>query len=98
MKAVRQINVKDFDLDQVQTNTVAAIRDIQSKVIVDGNFLKDIAIGITETPVAHKLQRMPLGYFIIGKDGVGDIYGSEFDGLNIYLTSTVAVNCNIWVF
>lgn len=99
MNAVRAINVTDFKLSQVQDNLIRAVRDIQDKIIIDGIELSALDILTTDTPVQHKLQRIPLGYIIISKDGPGDIYevGSA-DTLTITFKSTVAVTANIWVF
>lgn len=99
MKAMRQIQVKDFDLDQVQTNTITAVNDINSKIIIDGTLLSNVAISAAPTTISHKLQRLPLGYIIVSKDGPGDIYQvAPPTTLNLNLQSTVAVTANIWVF
>lgn len=99
MNAVRAINVQDFKLSQVQDNLIRAVRDIQDKIIIDGVELTGIQILTTDTPVQHKLQRIPLGYIVISKEGPGDIYQVGIaDTLTITLKSTVAVTANIWVF
>ena len=99
MQAIRQINTKNFELAQVQTNLLNVLRMIADKEVVDGVILSNISIGVTDTPIAHMLGRVPLGYIIIGKDGPGDIYTSaSSNSLNLTLKSTVAVTAQLWVF
>ncbi len=99
MKAMREIQVESFELDQVQTNAITAVNDINSKVIIDGTLLSNVVIAAASTPISHKLQRLPLGYIIVSKNGPGDIYqAAPSTTLNLNLQSTIAVTANIWVF
>jgi hypothetical protein len=98
MQALRKIKVKDNDLAFVQDNIINAINPILRNVLLDGVMAEGFDITTGGTSIPHGLNRKPIGYFVISKNGPGDVYQTGMDSKFITLQSTVDVTINLWVF
>jgi hypothetical protein len=98
VQAFKTINSKNWELSQIQGNT-GTILDILTQIpFLDGVMLKSQVIDTTDTVLNHGLGRAPLGFVIMGKNGLGDIYQTASSQFSLTLKSSVQVTANVWVY
>ena len=84
-----------------QTNTEAALNGLRNSLILNGTLIENVAIGTTETLVAHKLNRPVLGYIVCANDTLTQIANTNGTfNKNLFLGLKAGAPCTIslWVF
>lgn len=101
MGILKKINTDNKDLNQVQENVDKAIETFNNNPLLMGRFKENITLynGVPYQ-VEHGLKRPVLGYIIIKKSGVADIYdsSSSIPSKTIILTSNADVVISLYVF
>ena len=96
---MRKIQSGDFSLMQVQTNTEQVINAIREKDVLDGVRVEGVALSTSATQIEHKLDRKPLGWLIVGKNGPGDVWESATRTSKLLtLQADATVTVDLWVF
>ncbi len=98
MRSIRGIRVKDYELSRVQEGLITALNQVLPVQIIDGVLLENIEIGTSSTNVEHRLNRQPLGWIVVDKQGTGDIHRTAWNSSVVELESSVAVIASIWIF
>lgn len=96
--AYRQIQTKDFEISQVQTNTANTLNILIKVPMNDGTLLEDQVITTSDTPLNHGLGRRPVGYLIVTKNAAEDVYQTAMTENFLTLKATGSVTVNVWVF
>lgn len=87
------------DLSLLQTSWSASINPLLSNPIVNGIFVKSIALINGVTIINHKLGRKPQGYFVTDINAAATIYRSQpYNNLTLVLTSNAVATVNLYVF
>jgi len=99
----RRESQRIYDQQTLQANVARVLDDITSKVFIDGFLLESVSIGTSETLIEHKLNRKVRGWYIVRKNGLGDIYDNidnTTSDLTRYLPliSSVALVASIVIF
>lgn len=96
------IHSEDKDLNMVQTKWKALLDYILGNQLIDGHVLSGVKLNVGSNNINHLLGRNLLGYFIVGIDGLAEIYDSQASNqqknLTLILVSNAAVTANIYVF
>lgn len=103
---LQKIVTNDYDskspINRIQTNVSAVLDYIQQSPLTGSVSLVDVAFtAIGTRQVEHKLGRKPIGWIIVDKDAVADIYSAPVTAnANILITmaTTQKVNCKILFF
>lgn len=98
MFAYRRTRSANKDVNYVQDSLADIVTQLRNALVLDGVLVSKVVIGTTDTMVAHTLNRVPLGWFVSRKRGLGDIYEVAINASNLTLKSSVAVTCDLWVF
>jgi hypothetical protein len=98
MQPLRKIKVSSNELSFVQDNIINAVNPLLKNILMDGVMAEGWDIETTGTAIAHGLNRNPIGYIVIGKNGPGDVYKTSMDKNFLTLQSTVAVTISLWIF
>lgn len=97
----KQINAKNRDVSLIQGNVVTKFQDVDTCPFIGGNTIKNIVItnAVNGIQFAHGLTVLPQGWFLVDKQGPGDVWSLGFDSRFITLKSSVAsVTASLWVF
>lgn len=99
MKLVQfnKLFTKDEIINRLQENIRTALDPISTDIIFDRQEIS-LLVNTTDTVIPHILNRVPQGFVIIDKTGIGDVYRVSWDINNITLKSSVAVNIKLWLF
>lgn len=100
LPGVAKIRVDDVDLQRVQDRLHAGVEVLRTIPLLDGVLLKAQVIATTATNIGHGLGRAPLGWIVVSKTGLGDIYENQANRTDRFLSlqSSVAVTADLWVF
>lgn len=89
-------------LDELQNNLEAALQALPNSLILDGQLLEGVVLGTTATLVAHKLGRLPNGWFVVRPP---DVYVNSYrevsrNATHIEIDTNYAgsVVVDLWVF
>ncbi len=99
--SLRLINAKDRDLSLIQNNVTNKFQDIDLCPFIGGNIMSNIVVtnASNGTQFAHGLTVLPQGWFLVDKQGAGDVWSLGFDSRFITLKSSVAsITVSAWVF
>ena len=84
-----------------QSNSEAVFNSLRGVLILDGTLVEDVAVGTSETLVAHKLGRPIRGYFVCKNNTlctVANTSGTFDKTLFIGLVASSACTLSLWVF
>jgi hypothetical protein len=84
-----------------QTNAEVSFQGLRNAFILDGTLLENVAVGTTETLIAHKLGRAIRGYLICNNNTlctVASTSGTFDKTLFIGLIASSACTLSLWVF
>lgn len=98
MKAFKTFRTQDRELGLLQDNVRDFTQVFQDATIVDGVQIGPFTVNTVNTVIPHTLSRMPLGYVIVRKRGLGDIYDVSMNANNLTLISSVQVAVTLWVY
>ncbi len=96
----RRVNDLDVKLDQVQDAVSDSLNSIAPKQILAGHILNVNFSGAGAKLITHGLGRNIIGWIVIDKDAVADVYRTNKDNPKSFLnlTASAAVNLKLWVF
>jgi hypothetical protein len=102
LMALPLIQAIDSAVNQLQTKWKSQIDPALANPLLSGNLLTNITLKSGKNVVNHKLGRNLIGWFIVGVNGVANIYDTQASnqtpGLTLNLTSDAAVTVSLWVF
>lgn len=98
LKIFRKLYVKDADLNKVQDSIAQILNPVAKVPFLDGTMLKDLQVTTSAQKFSHNLNRDVTGWFLVGKQGLGDVYSASSTTTTIVLQSSVNVTCSIWVY
>lgn len=95
------IQSQNSDLNLIQTKWKSLIDPVLASPLLDGRLVSaKLVIGTNK--VNHLLNRKPIGWIIVGINGVANIYDTQASNqtpeLTLNLTSDASVSVNLWVF
>lgn len=97
--AVTTERFSDRQLNRWAERVSDAVTHVSRVPLLDGALVENTTVGVTETPINHKLGRKPRGAIIVLQDADARIWhSSERDSLRLYLTASAAVTVSLWVF
>lgn len=82
----------------MQTNVGQLLDPLTKIAQLDGVLLKDIDVTTAGVRISHSLRRQPLGWYIVDKTAVGDVFRTDWDVNFITLQSSASTTINLWVF
>ena len=89
------------DLNMVQTKWKSLIDPVLASPLINGRLIST-SLAIGSNRINHLLGRNLIGWFIVGINGVANIYDTQASNqtpdLTLNLTSDAAVKINLWVF
>ena len=89
---------KDIAPEVMVKNLDEIFREIQTDFHY-GLTVKDVALGVTEVSIPHRLGEIPNGWLIIDKNANEDIWSSTAkDGRFLYLTASGNVTVTIFIW
>lgn len=99
----KKVRAADPVIEQLQIAIQLPLKDISSRLILDGQLLKDIPILTGQTNVIdHKLQRSLVGYFVVRNSANSVIWDSQGSNgtpdLNLKLLCSADTTVSLWVF
>lgn len=97
MKALAKINFPTQDVQSLQENVAGVLDPLVRIPILDGvQFSAPLVTGSNR--LAHPLQRIPLGWITVDRNGVATVYRTAWDSRTITLTASAAVTLQIWIY
>lgn len=101
VKSFRRVRTEDGDIKQLQDAVANTLQTITQREILDGVLLTDIYVATgAARDIEHKLGRKPRGYVVVKRDAESEIWDSESDLPNSFLSlnSSANVTISLWVF
>jgi hypothetical protein len=102
LKALRQFNAKDVEVDRLYQNIAKFASQFTNRPILDGVVIKDITLISGDTTVNHGLGRTIQGWIVIDKSAAGDIYAAPAKQTSttktLILTSSAPLTASLYVF
>ena len=99
---VALVQTPDRMINQLQSNIVTPLNNLLENKIVNNNILKNIPLIVGSNTINHLLGRELLGWFIIRKRGLGNIYDTQDTNKNpqttLELVSDAVVTVDLMVF
>lgn len=97
------LNTADRVLAQIQDNVQKVLSAIAHACpLLDGTLLVNVVVGTTDTMVGHALNRVPLGYLVVGRSGAGEVFTSSSANpvpkSLLVLKASAPVTVSLWVF
>ena len=89
------------ELNLIQTKWKSLIDPVLASPLLDGR-LVSAKLAVGSNKINHLLNRKPIGWIIVGINGVANIYDTQASNqtpeLTLNLTSSAVVTVNLWVF
>ena len=102
-KSVKSVNSDNKELNKLQENLQQYTQVIDNFVPIDGVLIKDLCLKAgTSNEIKHKLQRKPIGWFIVRKRQDSRIW--DLQDTNPQPTTSLSIACShdcqidIWIF
>lgn len=102
-KALKKIDSDDLTVKQLQDNVGQIDKNLDNFIPLDGVLVKNICLVAGEVnEIHHKLERKPLGWFIVRKRQDSRIW--DLQDTNPSPTKTLSIACShacqidIWIF
>ena len=93
---------QQLNWDMAQNRWATILNPVIANPLTQGHMLSQVPLVIGTNIINHKLNRKLQGWFIVGINGVANIYDNQATNqmpqLTLSLTSDAAVTANIWVF
>jgi hypothetical protein len=100
MKLFQIIRTQSDETNRIQDNIKSALDPVLRLPISDGVFIQDVSlISGQDNPVAHKLGRRVVLWFLGGQDTNANVWQVSTDQPEIYLNLRASSNCTVslWV-
>ena len=76
--ALKKVFSNDDNTQKLQDNVSEVLKKIEITTLTNGIFIKDVAlVAATDISVSHKLNRLPIGFFIVKSNGDVRIWESS---------------------
>lgn len=100
MAKLQRINTQDRIINMIQDNVATIIEPISNVPLNSGLILTNVALATGSNNVAHKLERKPLGWFIIRQRSAGTVYDTQDSNPNpsVFLRLQASANINVDLF
>jgi hypothetical protein len=96
--ALQKDNFRDENLEMVQSNSGTAWSSLKNHPMLSGRLITDVEVSATEVLVAHKLGRVPKGYFLASATTPIVIYTTGMDNKFLKIASSGPDTISLWVF
>lgn len=96
--ALQKDNFQDENLEMVQGNSASAWGSLKNHPMLSGRLITGISVSATATSVAHKLGRVPKGYFLASATTPIVIYTTGMDNKFLKIASSGPDTISLWVF
>lgn len=95
-----RLHTQNQELNQVQDLLLRRVNPALAAVILDGNLVEDVAIGVTATNVNHGLSRAYRGWVIVDNNADCRVWSPSTGDTSkvIVLQSSAATTLSLWVF
>lgn len=100
MKLFQIIRTASDEINRIQDNVKNALDPVLKLPISNGVFIEDVAlVSGQDNPIAHKLGRKPVLWFLAGQDTNANVWEVSTDQPDIYLNLRASANCTVslWV-
>lgn len=102
-KSIKNVSSENKDINKIQENLKQYTKVIDNFIPIDGVLIKNIGLkaGVSND-ISHKLQRKPLGWFIVRKRQDSRIW--DLNDTNPQPTTSLSIACShdcqidIWIF
>lgn len=100
MRQADRLQVADEDLRKVQDRILSVLNPLAKVPILDGVLVTGVSVSATAVDVAHGLQRLPLGYIVVGLSADARVWETRANrsATRITLTASAAATVDLWVF
>ena len=99
MRSIAGVQSSNRELNQTQENIKLALAPVLTNALVQGAFLKDVALNPGTNTIAHGLNRTQQGWLITDTNGTASVYRSaSFNANTLTLTSSGSVSVTLYVF
>ena len=87
------------DVQRANDALASRVDDIAASPIVPGVLREDVAVGTSDTQVAHGLGRMPRGWFLVSPAADARVWQTaDASATLLTLRASAAVTTSLWVF
>ena len=97
-------NLPDFqggprEFQMMQSAWRGVLNPFLRQAQLNGTLLADVALGVGNTVVSHKLGRTPQGWIVTDINGAAQIYRSAaFNPLTLTLNSDASVTVSLYIY
>lgn len=86
------------DIDVFQREAADALQVLQKDPLLSFTERKNVNIGTSNTRVAHGLGRVPVGWIMTDRTGLGQVYRVSWDSQFVTFVSSTLVTVSIRFF
>lgn len=99
----RKIRANDPVVEQLQRAVEDPLKDISSRLILDGQLLRDVVLTSgSDTVIDHKLQRNLVGWLVVRSNAAATYYDKQATNLTpdltLVLRTSATATVTLWVF
>ena len=88
-----------LDWEKANPLWASALNPVVANPLLQGTIIQNISLIVGNNIVAHKLNRLQIGWFIIDQQGSAAVYRSQpFNNTTLVLNSSAAVTISLWMF
>jgi hypothetical protein len=98
MQPFRRIFTNNEDLSKVQNAIEQSLAPINNSAIIDGVLITGVALTTANAQISHTLDRIPLGYIVVGSSAYANVKDAARDSKTITLSSSATTTISLWVF
>ncbi len=98
MKFFRKIQATDREVQALQNQVEQVLNPVLKNILLDGVIITDIDISTAGAEVEHKLNRKPLGWFLVDNTTESTIWRTGWDQRIITFDASATSVFSIWVF
>jgi hypothetical protein len=93
-----KVHAADTTLNRVQDAQIEAFRPLTTNELLDGHLLKSVALASGSNLIAHRLDRAPVGWIIVRRNGAATVHELAVDSRHLTLSASAAVTVDLYVF
>lgn len=98
----KQVGDTDYSLHKVQQNIDEIVANINNLPFLNGVTLEEVTIGTSNTDIAHKLGRKPVGWLILRKRSNATVWDNQntvsAPATFLRLVASAQVSVDLYVF
>ncbi len=89
----------DREFQLMQSAWTGVLNPFLRQPVLNGLLLSDVALGVGNTVINHRLGRTPQGWALVDINGAAQIYRSAaFNSLTLTLNSDAAITVGLYIF